>query len=59
MLNALAENFGYTGNVWTGPRVQDLIEVKFGIKYCLGSVEKLLKKWGWTPQKPATCASQL
>lgn len=53
-----AENFGYSGDVWTGPRVRELIEVKFGIKYSIRHVERLLKKWGWTPQKPVTRPTQ-
>lgn len=58
MLLEGAEKFGYEGNLWTASRVQELIEKHFSITYCIRQVHKLLKKWGWTPQKPATRARQ-
>lgn len=58
MLLQGAENFGYTGDVWTGSRIRDLIEIKFGVKFSVRHVQRLMKKMGWTPQKPVTFASQ-
>lgn len=58
MLHEGADKFGYSENVWTSSRVRDLIEAKFYIKYSCRNVRALLKKWGWTPQKPATRANQ-
>lgn len=52
------EHFGYAGNVWTLPRIGELVLLKFGIKYCLSSVSKILKKIGWTCQKPVVRAAQ-
>lgn len=42
--------------LWTREAVADLIYMKFGIRYCLGMVGRLLRRWGFTPQKPVTRA---
>ena len=47
-----------TGNVWTLQRIVDLIQPKFGIKYWLASVSGIMKKIGWTCQKPVVRAMQ-
>jgi transposase len=38
--------------LWTREAVRDLIHIKFGIRYGLGMVGRLLRRWGFTPQKP-------
>lgn len=53
-----SEHFGYAGDVWTLPRIAELILRKFAIKYCLTSVSAILKKIGWTRQKPVVRAAQ-
>lgn len=58
ILNEGAEKCGYTGDVWTSSRVRDLIETRFGVKYCVRQVSRLLKKLGWSWQKPETRAAQ-
>lgn len=58
LLQQGAEKSGYSGNVWTASRIRDQIEIKFAIKYTVRHVQRLMKKWGWTPQKPVTYASQ-
>ena len=58
MLNEGAENHGYQGQVWTQARVGDLIMRKFGIRYHFNHIGKLLKKLGWSWQKPIHRASQ-
>lgn len=58
MLLEGAEKYGFDGDVWTASRVQELIEKSFSVSYCIRQVHKLLKKWGWTPQKPTTRARQ-
>jgi transposase len=58
MLSQGAENFGYVGQVWTQARVGELIERKFGVRYHLNHVGKILKACGWTYQKPVSRASQ-
>lgn len=42
--------------LWTREAVRDLIELKYDIRYSLNMVGKLLRRWGFTPQKPATRA---
>lgn len=42
--------------LWTREAVRDLIHSRFGIRYSLGMVGGLLRRWGFTPQKPVTRA---
>lgn len=42
--------------LWTREAVRDLIRMKFGIRYSLGMTGRLLRHWGFTPQKPVTRA---
>ena len=42
--------------LWTREAVRDLIHMKFGIRYSVGMVGRLLRRWGFTPQKPVTRA---
>ena len=42
--------------LWTREAVRDLIHIRFGIRYSLGMVGQLLRRWGFTPQKPVTRA---
>jgi transposase len=46
------ERLGYETPLWTCPRVADLIEREFGIRYHSGHVWKLLIGLGWSPQRP-------
>jgi transposase len=39
--------------LWTREAVQQLIELKFGIQLSKMTVGRYLKRWGFTPQKPA------
>lgn len=47
-----AEALGYETNLWTLERVAELIERDFGVKYHAGHVGWLLKKLGWSCQRP-------
>ena len=58
LLSLGPEHFGYAGEVWTLPLIAELVLRKFGIKYCLTSVSRILKKIGWTCQKPVVRAAQ-
>ena len=42
--------------LWTREAVRDLIYQRFGIRYSRGMVGRLLRHWGFTPQKPVTRA---
>lgn len=50
------EALGYETGLWTAWRVADLIERECGVRYHPGHVWKVLKKLGWTCQRPATRA---
>jgi transposase len=43
---------GYAGELWTLPRVAELIERRFGVCYHPAHVWKLLHGLGWSAQKP-------
>jgi transposase len=53
-----AEAYGFRGQVWTCARVAKVIEREFGVSYHPDHVSRIIKKLGWTPQKPITRASQ-
>jgi len=42
--------------LWTREAVRDLIKLRFGIRYSHSMVGQLLRRWGFTPQKPVTRA---
>jgi transposase len=46
------ERLGYETPLWTCPRVADLIEREFGVRYHPGHVWKVLMSLGWSPQRP-------
>jgi len=43
---------GYPTDLWTCPRVADLIERRFQVEYHVDHVGRLLHGIGWSPQKP-------
>ena len=47
-----ARKNGYTTELWTLQRIAELIEKRFGISYDLSGVWRLLKRMGWSCQKP-------
>ncbi len=53
-----AEHFGFRGDVWSQPRVAELIRREFGVSYHPSHVGRILKNLGWSRQKPITRASQ-
>jgi transposase len=53
-----AEYFGFRGNVWTQPRVASLIKRLFEVSFHPAHVGRLLKKLGWSRQKPVARANQ-
>lgn len=46
------EKLGYETPLWTCPRVADLIEREFGVRYHAVHVWKLLRQLNWSPQRP-------
>jgi transposase len=57
-LNKGAQQHGYTGAVWTRARVKAVIEKIFGVSYDPTQIGRILKKLGWSLQKPAKKARQ-
>jgi transposase len=52
LLERGAEAFGFEGEIWTLPRIAELIRREFGIHYHPAHVSKILRRCGWSPQKP-------
>lgn len=53
-----AESYGFRGDVWTRARVGKVIKQEFEVSYSDRHVGRLLRKIGWTPQKPVERADQ-
>jgi transposase len=51
-LLAGARKAGYATELWTCPRVAEVIQRLFGVTYHVDYVGTLLHKLGWSPQKP-------
>lgn len=47
-----AKRQGFSTDVWTCPRVQELIEREYGVAYHVDHIPRLLKGLGFSPQKP-------
>jgi transposase len=43
---------GYANDLWTGRRVADVIERRFGVRYHVSHVWRILAQLGWSSQKP-------
>ncbi len=49
---------GYVTELWTLPRVATLIRRRFDVRYHPGHVWRILRKLGWSCQRPATRAKE-
>lgn len=47
-----AKAAGYATDLWTCPRVAELIACRFGVRYHVDHIGRLLHSLGWSPQKP-------
>jgi transposase len=47
-----AERAGYTTQLWTAERIQRLVLERFGTRYHVNHVPKLLRQCGWSYQRP-------
>jgi len=47
-----ASVFGFGTDLWTCPRVRDLIWKRFGVGYHVDHIGRLLRTLGWSPQRP-------
>src|SRR5262245_56650787 len=52
------EAYGFRGEVWTCPRVAQVLAEEFGVSYSRSRVALILQALGWTPQVPITRAIQ-
>ena len=44
--------FGYRTDLWTTQRIAEVIDSKFGVSYHRDHVGRMMKKLGWSHQKP-------
>jgi transposase len=53
-----AQAAGFAHDLWTCPRIAQLIVREFGVRYHVDHVGRLLRRLGWTPQRPVRRARQ-
>lgn len=53
-----AQSFGFQGDLWTLPRVTEVVRREFGVSYDPSQVSRILKLCGWSRQKPLRRATQ-
>lgn len=53
-----AQAYGYEADVWTLPRLADVVRKEFGVKLDQSNVRKLLVRRGFSWQKPARRANE-
>jgi transposase len=58
LLSAGPEAYGFRGDVWTRARVGAVIKKEYGVSYSDGHVGRLLRRVGWSLQKPVERADQ-
>jgi len=56
ILIAGAQASGFSNDLWTCPRVAQVIRRKFEITYHVDHVLRLLRRLGWSPQRPESKA---
>lgn len=49
---------GFQTQVWTLPRIRDLVEKTFGVRYHWAHLSRLLRGLGFSPQKPQRRATE-
>jgi transposase len=47
-----AKAAGYESDLWTCPRIADVIADEFGVVYHRDHIGRLLRSLGWSPQRP-------
>lgn len=52
------DEIGLPYSLWTREAVQSMLESRYGIKQSRWTTGRLLKRWGFTPQKPAKQARE-
>ena len=46
------EAAGFTTDLWTCPRVRELIRKRYRVRYHVDHIGRLLRTLGWSPQRP-------
>jgi transposase len=49
---------GYESDLWTCPRIAELIAEEFGVTYHPDHIGRLLRSLGWSPQRPQRRAAE-
>ena len=49
---------GYESDLWTCPRIAELIADEFGVNYHRDHIGRLLRSLGWSPQRPQRRAAE-
>ena len=47
-----AQKAGFSTDLWTCPRIAQVIQKEFGIRYHVDHVLRIMRGLGWSPQKP-------
>jgi putative transposase len=47
-----AQSCGFPNDLWTCPRIKDLIKDRFGVDYHVDHIVRLLRRMGWSAQRP-------
>lgn len=58
LLKQGATTYGYSTDLWTLPRIAEVLQKKLGVSYQPGYVWYLLRKLGWSCQKPKRYATE-
>ncbi len=53
-----AQAGGFSTDLWTCPRIAKLIHGRFGVRYHVDHIGRLLRSLGWSPQKPQRRAKE-
>ncbi len=53
-----AQVAGYESDLWTCPRIAELIAEQFGVSYHPDHIGRLLRSLGWSPQRPQRRAAE-
>lgn len=53
-----AQAAGYESDLWTCPRIAELIVGEFGVRYHPDHIGRLLRSLGWSPQRPQRRAAE-
>lgn len=53
-----ARSCGYSTDLWTCPRIAEVIRKRLGVSYHVDHVGRLLRSMGWSPQKPERRAKE-